>query len=269
MKYTTSNLLIQIANRITNSIGKISKTVLGSMLSDMADSSVKLIGDETIAGVKTFTSPIVLPSIEPSGMQAVAKEYLELRLRESFSKKIVELETGIITSGEVNVLDFDFDGNENTYIESVMVYTLEDNTSSAVLSYDFQIRIIEKFDRETIGLDVLAVESGIVKTVLLENEQSNSKELEVFSVTGFLINEMIFVDNNSEMSSATIADISGRILQLNEATSILYAHNSHIRSLNKLNYKGLININDRLAFEVKNNSLTDCRFGIIIKYANI
>jgi len=81
MKYNSTDLLQQVANRITNYAGRISKALLGAMLTDISDSAVLLKGDQTIDDIKIFSKLPKLPGDLPLRDEAIRKSYLAQALQ--------------------------------------------------------------------------------------------------------------------------------------------------------------------------------------------
>jgi len=268
MKYTTANLLTQISNRITNALGKISKTVLGAMLSDMADSSVKLIGNETIEGQKTFSTFPILPLADPTGREPVSADYLASRLKGGLQKQIEIIRTEEIVAGGSAIIEWD-KTVDNLVINSIHVFSCRNNQTGATVLDACVIRIVEN-PAQPSGLDILHREDCEVSTVGLYDDQANNDELSLYSANNLSENDLIRIDNDGvaddQTDYSTIQSIAGSDLVLNEPTNNLYPMNNYVRGCKKLNYKGVIVSDELLQIEVTNTG-TDCTFGLIINYS--
>jgi hypothetical protein len=277
MKYNATDLLTQISNRIINVAGRISKASLGAMLADMADSTVKMTGDDTVLGIKTFSSYPILPITPPLHDQnPVSRSYLGTSLSDFLNNSQFIWHTQPVDVGEVESFTIVLP-QSNVYIKRIVVFSATDNQTGG--PYEDKFSLFARAARNAASAmdsDLIALPKATSLYTIKASSESASNSIEIENITGYSELGLIRLDTDAtttapdEMEFARILSKNNLELIFFEQLLLPFQIGSNVRTCSEIEVNKFYRLNSgELNIMLSNVGAQGCDFRLMIEYFNM
>ncbi len=213
------------------------------MLTDIADSALKVNGNQSINGVLTFTQIPLLSN----GNHFATKENV-------LSEILLDIFSGVLATGGAQEVVLE---ERRCYIDYVEVCSARENNTGGVVEDLVEIHILD-----TKGEPVL-VQSGGCLTVKTASE-TGTNTIEVYDSLGLENYKKIIVDGQlaSGYEVKLVKDVSNGTLTLVSALKYTYTQDSNVRGIQIMAAKTIM---DGFAVKIINRSNDNCAYLVRIK----